>query len=202
MATDKTERKHYFLAIIPPSPTYEQVDDLKRYCQEKFNTKAALRSPPHITLQMPFWWPAKKEKELIQQLEHFAKHFDPFKVCLDNFGAFPPGVIYINVVKSLALEEFQLAVKRFCNVKLQLFDSLFKDAVYRPHLTIAFRDLKKPMFKAAWDELKDREFKAEFVADRLALLKHNGKNWEVIHEFQMESSYSTDQKSTLETTEG
>jgi hypothetical protein len=62
--------------------------------------------------------------------------------------------------------------------------------------------LKKPNFKKAWEEFQNKEYKAEFVADKIALLKHNGKIWSVFKEFNLESSYTIDNKSTLATTEG
>jgi 2'-5' RNA ligase len=50
-------------------------------------------------------------------------------------------------------------------------------------MTIATRDLSKKMFHEAWPEFQDRDFHSGFIADRLHLLKHNGKNWELYREF-------------------
>ncbi|MFM7858912.1 MAG: 2'-5' RNA ligase family protein, partial [Flammeovirgaceae bacterium] len=61
----------------------------------------------------------------------------------------------------------------------------YKGQPFQPHVTIAFRDLRKPMFERAWEEFKHRNFKAEFTVDSIALLKHNGKHWNVIMEFPM-----------------
>lgn len=46
----------YFIALVLPSPLYEEVTRLKEYFRDRYNSKAALRSPPHITLHMPFKW--------------------------------------------------------------------------------------------------------------------------------------------------
>ena len=56
MAIKHEKRKQYFVALIPPSPVYEEAQALKEYFREKYNSKAALNSPPHITLHMPFFW--------------------------------------------------------------------------------------------------------------------------------------------------
>ena len=197
---DKT--KLYFIALIPPSPIYDEALEQKNYFKENYNSKASLNSPPHITLHMPFRWKEKKENELIQTVEEFVKSFEPIKVCLDNFSAFPPRVIFINVVKSEALDQLQKSIQRFCKKELNLFNANYKEQAFHPHLTLAFRDLKKPNFKKAWEEFEMKEYKAEFIADRIALLKHNGKIWEVFKEFNLESSYTIDNKSTLATTEG
>lgn len=194
--------KEYFIAIIPPSPTYEEIWKLKQYFNEKYHTKAALNSPPHITLHMPFQWRAHKEEILVDQLGTFIKRFDPFKVCMDGFSSFPPRVIFINVVKSEALDNVQKNLQRFCKRELNLFNANYQDQPFNPHVTLAFRDLDKQTYKPAWEEFQSKEYKTEFVADKIALLKHDGKAWHVFKAFNLESSYSTDNMSTLATTEG
>jgi 2'-5' RNA ligase len=203
MPNHKDDKIHeYFIAIIPPSPVYEEIWKLKQYFHEKYNTRAALNSPPHITLHMPFQWKMHKEESLVEQLGAFIKRFDPFKVCMDNFSSFPPRVIFINVVKDEILENIQKNLQRFCRRELNLFNANYQDGPFSPHVTLAFRDLDKQVYKSAWDEFKDKEYKAEFVADKIALLKHDGKAWHVFKTFNLESSYSTDNLSTLATTEG
>lgn len=197
---DKT--KLYFIALIPPSPIYDEALEQKHYFKENYNCKASLNSPPHITLHMPFRWKEARELELAEDLEKFIKSFDPIKVCLDNYSSFPPRVIFINVIKTEQLENLQRGIQRFCKKELNLFNANYKEQPFHPHLTLAFRDLKKPNYKKAWDEFESREYKAEFIADRIALLKHNGKVWQVFQEFNLESSYTIGNKSKLAATEG
>ena len=195
-------RKQYFVAIIPPAPVFEEAADLRSYFKEKYNSKAALNSPPHITLHMPFLWREDKEKKLISKLGEFASQCDPVKICLDNFSCFSPRVIFINVTESDALHQLQKNLHRFCKRELDIFNANYKERPYHPHLTLAFRDLRKLQFQLAWQEFSGREYKAEFMADKIALLKHNGKSWDVLKEFMLESSYSTETNPELKTTEG
>jgi 2'-5' RNA ligase len=44
----------YFIALIPPEPFFSEVLGLKNEVKDRFNSKAALNSPPHVTLHMPF----------------------------------------------------------------------------------------------------------------------------------------------------
>jgi 2'-5' RNA ligase len=194
--------KQYFIALIPPSPVFEEALAQKNYFKAQYNSKASLNSPPHITLHMPFRWKEQKENELIHKLAIFTTGFDPIKICVDNYAAFQPRVIFMNVVKSEALDHLQRSIQRFCKKELNLFNANYKEQAFHPHLTLAFRDLKKPAFQKAWEEFSAKEYKAEFIADRIVLLKHNGKIWERFKEFNLESSYSIDNKSTLATTEG
>jgi len=196
------KRKQYFVALIPPSPVYEEAHKLKEYFKERYQTKAALNSPPHITLHMPFLWNEEKEKKLTGKLQEFAGKCDPIKLCLDNFSCFPPRVIFMNVTESDALGEFQKELHRFFKRELNIFNANYQDKPFHPHLTLAFRDLKKSQYHLAWQEFSKKEYKAEFMADTMALLKHNGKSWDVLKEFHLESSYSTETNPELKTTEG
>jgi 2'-5' RNA ligase len=182
----------YFIAFIPPTPVFEDALKLKQYFKESFNSKAALNSPPHITLHMPFRWRADKEDQLIEKLGKFVRNHDPLKICIDNFSSFPPRVIFLNVVTSEPLVSFQKSLQRFCRKELNLFNANYKEDPFHPHVTLAFRDLKKTAYATAWEEFSKKEYKAEFVADKVALLKH----------FTLESSYTTENTQELATTEG
>lgn len=202
MRSKVDHRKQYFVAIIPPMPVFDEVLAFKEYFREKYQSRAALNSPPHITLHMPFLWKEGKESMLEEKLKLFSSGWDPVKICLDNFSSFPQRVIFINVAQSDTLNELQKSLHRYFKRELDIFNANYKERAFHPHVTLAFRDLKKPQYQLAWEEFSGKEYKAEFVADRLALLKHNGKSWEVFKEFLLESSYSTESNAALKTTEG
>ena len=202
MAIKTEKRKQYFIAIIPPSPVFEEALALQVYFKEKYHSKAALNSPPHITLHMPFLWNEEKEKKLVMKISEFARQCDPLKVCLDNFSSFPPRVIFMNVTESDALDELQKHLHRFFKRELDIFNANYKDRPFHPHLTLAFRDLKKTQYPIAWHEFSKKEYKAEFMADKITILKHNGKKWDILKDFLLESSYSTETNPELKTTEG
>ena len=111
-------------------------------------------------------------------------------------------MIFIAVAESDALAALQKELHRVFKRELDIFNANYQDRPYHPHLTLAFRDLRKSQYHLAWQEFSNREFKAEFMADKIALLKHNGKRWDVIKEFPLESSYSTETNPELKTTEG
>ncbi len=176
----------YFIAIVPPSPVLEKAQDLKNYFKDHYQSKAALNSPPHITLHMPFEWKEKKEEVLIRQLEHFSKDRTAVDLHLQDFSCFAPRVIFINVLESEPLKVLQNELHRFCKIELNIFNAQYRDLPFHPHLTLAFRDLKKPMFEKAWEEFKNKKFSSSFVASQFVLLKHNGKLWESFREFPLQ----------------
>lgn len=196
------KEKRYFIAVIPPSPVYEQALEVRTYFSDQYGSKAALNSPPHITLHMPFLWKVQKEKDLFTKLQLFSTRYDPLKICLDNYGSFPPRVIFMNVTESDALQALQKDLHKFFKTKLNVFNANYKEQPFHPHLTLAFRDLKKASYHQAWQEFSKKEFKAEFMMDKIALLVHNGKRWDVLKEFSLESSYSNPSKPDLKIGQG
>lgn len=176
--TPKPGISKYFIALVPPSPVFEQAQQWKEYFKVEFNSKAALNSPPHITLHMPFEWKTAKEELLIEKLASFARSQKPFELGLKNFGCFAPRVIFIQVSENSDLKSVQGALTRFCKTELNLFNANRLDQPFHPHLTIAFRDLKKATFPKAWNFVKDLNFEAKFLCDAFVLLKHDGKVWQ------------------------
>jgi len=68
----------YFIAIIPAEPWYSEALQLKKEVRDVYESKGALRSPPHITLHMPFRWTLKKLKFLkkrFRRLPPACQHF-------------------------------------------------------------------------------------------------------------------------------
>ena len=170
--------KQYFLAIVPPSPVYEQALEMKNLFKDHYNSKASLNSPPHITLHMPFRWREDKEDELVEKLEMFNAGIEPFVLTLRNFNSFPPRVIFIDVMPNEKLNELQKNLMKFCKKELNLFNAEYKDQPFHPHLTLALRDLKKSMYAEAWQKFSAEEYRADFIVNSVSLLKHNGKVWQ------------------------
>lgn len=185
--TKKNSENLYFIAIIPPEPVYGEALALKHHVSDRYASKAALNSPPHITLHMPFKWKESREAELIDSLEAFSATQNSFELKLNNFSSFEPRVIFIDVLKDEKIETLQKQLKRFFKTELNIFNADYKDLAYHPHLTLAFRDLKKPEYYKAWEEFKERKFEATFDVDSIGLLKHDGKEWKVFKELSLRS---------------
>ncbi len=179
--------QRYFIAIIPPPPVFDEALILKNYFKEKYNSKGALNSPPHITLREPFEWMKDTEELLVEILNEFVKEKKAITVELTGFGAFPPRVIFINVKRAEALNLLQTQLQSLCEIRLNLQSSQYKDRSFQPHLTLAFRDLKKESFAEAWNEFQGKSFSATFIADRFTLLKHDGRLWQPLHHFVFNS---------------
>jgi 2'-5' RNA ligase len=167
----------YFIAIVPPEPLKNELEQLKQKFFNEFNTKGALRSPAHITLHMPFEFKEKEENRIILFLENFCKEFNPFEVKIKNYNCFEPRVIYADVVKSDSLFKLrQLLVDRI-KPALNILNADYKGLGFHPHITLAFRDLKKQAFYVAWNKYKDEQLEADFDCNTITLLKHHENRW-------------------------
>jgi len=175
----------YFIAIIPPPPIYDKANALKNLFKDQYNSKASLNSPPHITLHMPFEWKEDRETLLIEKLSDFVNGLPKPRITITGFDCFRPRVIFLNVQKTPELAKLQKELQSFCKRTFQLFNAQYRDLPFHPHLTLAFRDLKKNAFEEAWKEFEKKEFSASFLTERIALLKHNEKTWEVFKEFSL-----------------
>lgn len=169
----------YFIAILPPQRLQHSITTIKYQIANRYNSWHSLQSPPHITLQMPFKWRVDKENELTEGLQQFAMEIESFTIQLNGFNSFPPRVIYIDVVPSPELHNMKAQLATFLRKNFKFSNTEHKSGVFKPHVTVAFRDLNKTTFARVWEEFRDRTFEATFIVNSLSLLKHNGKAWEV-----------------------
>lgn len=172
----------YFIAIVPNEPLLSQIQELKKNIFDVYGTKGALRSPGHITLHMPFSWEEDKEEKLISSLQNFSFEKE-FQITLSGFSCFEPRVIFINVEGNDLLFQMQQQLVRYVKQNLQLFNQSDDMRGFHPHVTIAFRDLKKPVFYKMWEEYKDKKFNASFNCKTICLLKHLDDRWQVYKTF-------------------
>ncbi|MDH5609521.1 MAG: 2'-5' RNA ligase family protein [Cyclobacteriaceae bacterium] len=172
----------YFIAVVPPPDIGDEIMALKRYFSEKYRSHQALRSPPHITLHMPFRWKAKNDEKLFSNLEGVAGTLMAFDIGVKDFGCFEPRVVFMGVEPSPLLQSLHGEVQSAMR-KMQVFNAAYKEQAFHPHLTLAFRDLKKPMFYQAWEEFREKEIRYRFRAEGVDLLRHDGKIWHPFRRF-------------------
>jgi 2'-5' RNA ligase len=178
----KMPKQLYFIAILPPENLRAQVRELKLEMKRRFSAGHALKSPAHITLQMPFRLEADREAELCRVLDLFARPKSAFSVRIQGFDCFPPRVIFIRVVEHPPFIPLQRSLKTVL-IESGIIPQPPEEYPFHPHMTIATRDLSPEAFKRAWPEYRDRAFTAEFQIGSIFLLKHNGSHWEVFRQF-------------------
>ena len=156
---------------------------MKNQFKETYHSEHALRSPPHITLYMPFNFCNDREDLLISSLVAFSSQIHPFEIILTGFGAFEPRVIYVDVAPNESLAHVHDSLQKHMRHELKINKDTYKNRGFHPHMTVAFRDLSKANFRSAWEEYKNKTFAGAFDSKDIALLKHNGRIWEVFRRF-------------------
>ena len=160
----------------------EEITLFKEYAAEHFNSKRALTSPPHITIQPPFKWNKHNLHPIREVLSAVCEQQEAFEVNLKDFSSFPPRVIFVDVEKTDALMNFHQSVQTAMKKHFKLVD---RHSGFNPHMTVAFKDLKKAMFPIAWKYFSKIHYRRTFTIDQLILLEHNGKFWEILESFDL-----------------
>jgi len=178
----------YFIAIIPHREAGEKVLRIKERMKYEYGAGHALKSPAHITLQMPFKRSSEDEILLSEALRRFVTGEKSFNVDLNGFGAFPPRVIFIKISEPEPVRELHSRLKEVLMTELQFSQAEIMKNV-QPHVTVATRDLTKEAFNDAWTKLPKEEFRASFNVHSIFLLKHNGRNWDILEEFPFGNNF-------------
>ncbi len=168
----------FFIALLPPVEIQDYANQIRQYFSDRYASRGAQNSPPHITLQPPFEWVNTNLSLLEESLEKFASNQKSVDIILNGYGAFAPRVIYINVIRSTQLLTLQADLMIYLK-NMGIVDKRATNRPFAPHMTVAFRDLTKQNFKTAWAEFEPRQLHFEFTASQLTLLLHDGKRWNV-----------------------
>ncbi|MGB3639161.1 MAG: 2'-5' RNA ligase family protein [Rivularia sp. (in: cyanobacteria)] len=174
----------YFIALLPPQSIQDYATEIKQYFADNYDSKHALKSPPHITLQPPYEWNSGKLINLEECLQKFVMGRNSIPIILDGYNAFVHRVIYIDVIQTPELMNLQADLMAYLENNLGIVDKVGKSRGFTPHMTVAFKDLKRNKFKAAWMEFENRELHFEFTASKLVLLKHEDRKWNITEEFK------------------
>lgn len=182
MFPSKMNMKKYFIAIVLPEPLFTEIEAVKQLLFEKHGLKGALRSPAHITLHRPFEWKEEKETVLLEKLHQF-KFEKAFDIAIKNYASFEPRVIYADVLPNETLYELHKQLTVYAKKELKLFNESDDLRGFHPHVTVAFRDLKKPKFYELKDKFKLKKIEGKFEYKGFSLLRLE-KKWEVFKTFK------------------
>ena len=173
----------FFLAVVIPDPWSAEIRTFQKIVAEQFDSKAALRSPPHITLVPPFQMRLEELQRLYEVLQSDTTETMPLNIELNGFARFDRRVIYVHVEPSLALAKFAAILNRL--LIANGFRVKEEHRAYHPHVTIAFKDLRADQFKLAWKHFGEIPYAAAFEAPAFSLLQHTGQKWIVLNAFPL-----------------
>jgi 2'-5' RNA ligase len=175
----------YFIAIVLPEELNKKVQKWKEFMHENYGCSVGLRSPAHITFIPPFWMDEEKEQQLIKDVDVVSSPVQPFTITINNFSAFKPRTIFVDVVVDEELRSVKNIIDSFFSAGYKIkIDS----RPFHPHITIATRELHKKDFHEAWPLFETKKLKAEWKAKGLSILRHSRTNWDVIYTSEFKKS--------------
>ena len=175
----------YFIAIIPPEPIEKEIFKLKTEVSQHYFSHAALKSPSHITLHMPFTLEKKVECRFLENINEWNIYSPAFHLELSGFSHFRSKVIFISVIENQTLNKLREVVVDYMKLNFNIFNQADDRKPFHPHITIAFRDLKKNQFDLAWNNFSSRVFNANFTCESVWILKWNNQEWIKLKEIKL-----------------
>lgn len=179
----ETREAIYFVAVLPPEEIRREINIFKTYASKYFQSSHALKAPAHITVFPPFKWSEDREEELGNVLEDLALTEKKFYVQINNFDCFAPSVIYLKIIDSPGINRIHRTVVSKLYTEFELENK--SPHQFSPHITVAFRDLKRNFFMKAWSHFARTNYERAFQADRITLLKHEDGKWEILDELPL-----------------
>jgi 2'-5' RNA ligase len=169
----------HYIAILAPEPVASEVTLFKEDIALRYNSRAALKNMPHITLKAPFIIDAQHYLKLLHWFEDLRIETPKFTLQLNGFGSFPnpkKPVIFVKPEPSPNLHRLQKEIIGFYSA--DIFPALNStDKQFHPHMTVAYRDLSFPDYEQAWAEYAAKQYNAAFEVNEVVLLQHNGRQW-------------------------
>ncbi len=178
----KTKTSLHFIALIPDRELRNKITSFKLDFSERFESERALKVPPHITLKAPFKCSGSGRDEVLNWFSEMSLQQKPFHLYLNGFGAFHNKgnpVVFVNPVANIDLLKMQRELMIGFNSILPAYVHP-TDINFKPHMTVAYRDLKPENFSLAWQEYKYKPFYEVFDVHSIYLLEHDWKKWNII----------------------
>lgn len=169
----------YFIAIPASQQINAAMTTFKQDFAARFDSAYALKVFAHITLKAPFSIPGNHHDALLAWFRNMYRPVGPFSIILDGFGSFTGSwVIFAQPRRSTPLIQLQHEILRSFHVHLPGIKIRSLEKKFRPHMTVAYRDLRPDCFAAAWEEYRHKAYHAVFTVAAVGLYRHNGAHWE------------------------
>lgn len=172
-----------YFSLVCPDVVSREIRGFQQWLFLRHGARAAMKSPAHITLVAPFWWPAERLDALSAHAAAF--HFAPPKVSLrlDGFGHFGKRVLFVRVEAPPELQALQEAFNS--HMRLMAGSTLKQDdRPFHPHVTIATRDMTPAAFRDAWEHFSRIEYGAAMDLDAISMMLQRPGAWDIHHSFR------------------
>ena len=179
----------YLLIAQPNAALKSKIVEEKKLFSFGDNNEA-LQTPPHITVAS-FRAKEAMEDTVTRYIQRICMQQQSFDVMLNNYGAYPPGTIYLRVQNP---DVFTQLTKQ-----LQVIESYVTSCdcppvkwIHIPHITIS-KNLPERLYLKALLENGQKTFHETFMVNELVLLRrtHEMDSGKVINVFRLQPPVNT-----------
>jgi 2'-5' RNA ligase len=171
---------HGVVSLLDDSSS-RMVEKLWAEIEREFGIRGVYRTPfPHISYHVAGSYDVDKIKIVMQV---FARHTAPFRVKCCGLGVFTGAepVLYIPVVRSPHLAEFQDELWHQLTKYSDRLELTYRPARWVPHITLAHRDLTHRALGAIVRRFCAVELNQSVTINNLALIYDSGGKEDVIY---------------------
>lgn len=165
------------IALLPPDPLSALVRTEQERIAATWGPHHALRTPPHITIIPPIEIPADEIDDLEQIAVEIARDHSAFSLRLRGYGAFPPRVVFMKPMPSEALDNLYRDWRTRLEEKMPSILARYPEKPYRPHMTLAHRDVTDDQFHEMWMHYGERRLDITFKVKAFSILDGTPTGW-------------------------
>lgn len=152
---------------------------MKELAWNRFHSRRALRSPAHITLVPPLRLSEQDRDVIENRITSIAAHTPRFDLCIRGVNGFPPRVIYADVMPHPTLMDLHHEIQSV--LEQEKIGNSLKVYPFRPHVTLAFRDLAPDRYPDALSFFQELDLQFHWPVHRISRLRHYQDHWKVDH---------------------
>ncbi|MES2134681.1 MAG: 2'-5' RNA ligase family protein [Patescibacteria group bacterium] len=168
----------YFIAHLLSGDAKQYHAGLTRRLALKYRvTPLHERIPPHVTIKPPFETDELGIKEVERVLRSFVRSEPALPLVIDGFGRFGFRTIYLDVYKSGEVVSLVRRLIHTLNTNISWMPAYPLEG-NKLHASVA-RFLDRRQFRRIWRELRTLSPRFESTFDTIAILKKEGRSWEI-----------------------
>ncbi len=170
-------KRNCIVMILPPKPLIDELAELTRKLNSRYNTHKALGLRPHITIKSLGEIDRKAYVNVLLETIDLAEELNQFTLDIEGkrfYGSIEsiPGV-YLSVKKGPKLVSLHKSILDVLGKYDDGRDRSFKEGDnWNPHLSIVVDDINEESLERSKNDLRDVEFSYSFPVDEITLYSH------------------------------
>jgi len=176
-----------WVGIVLPNKISKEILKIQKKIAKKYKTHHSLESNlgPHFTITHQENVNERNLKKIEKIVHEISQTIKPFKVKINSFQRFYKNrVIYAKVAKSKELDNLHKKL----SYRLSKFGKVRLLRKYTPHISLAYKDITKENYRAAFKEFKNKKIFYEFELNKIYIGKaRTGERIKVFKSFELKT---------------